>query len=101
MEHLTDTGHQITARKLMEIMLYDNGAANRLEPDTKKRYPNKNFDRVTKACDVFFEAHPTLLTDENLDEIAAGEYNENAEKYGIYPEYKELSDALNEYFDVM
>jgi len=99
MEVSTDVGHQITARKLMHIILYDNGLVNTFEPDTLKQYPVKYFDRITKACEVFFEAHPEFLTDEHLENIAAGELEENLEIYGIYPEYKELDEALNDYHD--
>jgi hypothetical protein len=101
MESKTDIGHQITARKLMHNMLYDNGAVNIHHPDNLKRYPKLIFDRITKACEIFFDAHPEFLTDDDLDDIAGGIEEDNQEKYGIYPEYKMLSDALNEYFDVM
>ena len=101
MEVSTDTGHQITARRLMHIMLYDNGAVNRLEPDNPSKYPKKNFDAITSACEVYFENHPELLTDHNLEEMAAGEYEKNQAKFGVYPEYAALDKALNEYFDVM
>lgn len=101
MEIKTDVGHQITARKLMHIMLYDNGAVNRFEPDGKYKYPKKIFDAITEACELFFDAHPEFLTDEDLDNIAAGEETENEEKYGIFPEYKLLNDVLNDYFEVM
>lgn len=99
MEVATDTGHQITARKLMEIILYDNGLVNRYEPDNISRYPKKYFDWITKACEVFFEAHPEFLTEEHLESIAAGEFEENQEIYGIYPEYAELDNALNNFHD--
>lgn len=101
MEVSTDVGHQITARKLMHIMLYDNGAVSRFEPDGKHKYPKGIFEKVTQCCEEFFEAHPEFLTDDDLDDIAAGEQEENEAKYGIYPEYQPLNDALNEYFDLM
>jgi carotenoid cleavage dioxygenase-like enzyme len=104
MEDMTvtnDRGHQVTARRLMEIMLYDNGAINRLEPDNLRRYPKKNFEAITNACDAFFTAHPDLLTDENTEEIAAGEYEENQTKFGTFKEYTSLDKALNDFFDRM
>lgn len=101
MENPNDTGHQITARKLIEIMLYDNGAVNRLEPDNLKKYPQKLLETLTLACEVFFEKYPELLTDENLEEIAAGELEENEAKFGIYPEYIVLNGILNDYFDII
>jgi hypothetical protein len=101
MEVKTDIGHQITARKLMHIMLYDNGAVIYCEPDGPNRYPKKIFDDITKACEIFFDAHPKFLTDEDLDNIAAGEETENQEKYGIYPEYEHLNNLLNDYFEIM
>jgi hypothetical protein len=101
MESNTDTGYQIVARKLMEIILYDNGAVNRFEPDDNRKYPVSHFNRITQACESLFEAHPSLLTDENLDDIASGEYEENQAKFGAYEEYRELDKALNEFFDII
>ena len=101
MEVTTDTGHEITARKLMHIMLYDNGAVNRFEPDTKSKYPKTHFDAIVRACELFFDNHPEFLTDDDLDNIAAGELTENQEKYGIFPEYQAIDLALNSYFDIM
>lgn len=97
----TDKGHEVTARQLMHNILYDNGAVNRWEPETLKRYPEKHFKAITAACENFFDAHPEFLTDEDLENIAAGELEENKLKYGIHPEYAALDDALNEYFEVM
>lgn len=93
--------HEIIARQLMKIMLYDNGAVNRFEPETEKRYKSKHLKAITNACGVFFIAHPEFITDEDLDSIAAGELTENMEKYGIHPEYEALNNALNDYFEVM
>lgn len=101
MENSQDRGHQITARAIMHNMLYDNGCINRIKPDGLKRYPKKIFNQITKACGLFFEAHPELLTEDNLDEIGCGMEEENEAKFGIYPEYELLNNLLNEYFDIM
>ena len=103
MEVKTDIGHQITARKLMELMLYDNGCVYREggSSDKLSRYPKKHFDAITKACDTFFTNHPEFLTDEDLENITTGEHGEVQDKYGAYPEYKALDEALFEYFEVM
>lgn len=53
-------------------------------------------DKITKL-----KKHPELLTDENLEEIAAGFEEDNEAKFGIYPEYVVLNGVLNDYFDVM
>ena len=92
---------EIIARKLMQIMLYDNGAVNRFEPETEKRYKPKHLKEITRCCHTFFSAHPEFVTDDDLDNMGAGELEENKEKYGIFPEYKELDKALNAYFEVM
>ena len=99
MEVKTDTGYQIVARKLMEHVLYDNGAVDCWHPDNRSMYPKKHFDAITKAAEVYFEAHPEMLTDENLDEIASAGEDENNDKFGIHTEYAELDRVLNEWFN--
>lgn len=101
MEVSTDVGHQITARKLMHIMLYDNGVIIYCEPDNEARYPKFVFDKITKACEVLFDKHPELLTDDNLELIAAGCREDVDKIFKEIPEFENLDKLLNEYFDIM
>lgn len=101
MEVSTDIGHQITARKLMHIMLYDNGAVNRFEPDKTRRYPKPIFDEIIQACSTLFDKHPDLLTDDNLEMIAAGCEDDVKEIFDTIPEYEALNEVLNRYFEIM
>ncbi len=101
MEVSTDIGYQIVARKIMESMLYDNGAVNRLEPDNEKRYPKVIFNEITLVCEKLFEKCPELLNDDNLELIACGCEDDQNELFGKYPEYDVLNEVLNRYFDIM
>lgn len=91
-----DLGHIEIARSLMKDIMYANGMVNRWRPE---KYPKKHVNRIAKSAGIFFDAHPEFLTDDDILNMADGFVEENQEKYGIYPEYKQLSDDLNEYFD--
>lgn len=93
--------YEIIARELMKIMLYDNGAVNRWEPETEKRYKKSHLKAITNGCEDFFSLHPELVTDDHLNNIGAGMEEENDDLYRIYPEFKNLDIALNKYFEVM
>ncbi len=94
--------YEVAARELMKIMLYDNGADyNKMANETEARYKKKYLKLITNACEEFFGKYPQFITDEDFENIAAGELTENQNLYGIYPEYNNLNKALNEYFDVM
>lgn len=101
MEVITDNDYQIVARKMMEILLYDNGGININEPDNLKRYPIFIFDDITVACKIFFGTHPELLTDENLEEICTGEFSKIQNKYSQYSGFKKLDTSLGEFFNIL
>lgn len=91
--------HLEMAKSLMEEMMCCNGAVNIAEPLTDKRFGKPHLYAIARAAGAFFDAHPDLLNDDVINQMADGDWDENQETFGIYPEYKALDDALNEYFD--
>jgi hypothetical protein len=94
-----DLGHLQIAIQMMVNITYDNSMVNRFDPERTSTYPVKYVREISRTAGIYFDAHPELLTDENLDEICCGEETEVAGKFGIHPEYQPMSNALNEFFD--
>ncbi|MBB6236523.1 hypothetical protein HDC90_001135 [Pedobacter sp. AK013] len=86
----------IIAKQLMKEIMYDNGMVDRWHPE---KYPTKWIDRISAPAGVFFDANPEILNNEDIDQMCCGELNENQTKYGSLVGYKELDEALNDYFN--
>lgn len=94
-----DKGHLQIAIQMMVNIIYDNGMVNRFNPEHISTYPTKHVREIARTAGIYFEAHPDLLTDDDLNNICCGEYTENQEKYGIHPEYEAMDNALNSFFN--
>lgn len=94
-----DKGHLQIAIQMMVNIVYDNGMVNRFDPERTSTYPTKYVRDIAINSGKYFDAHPQLLTDENLNDICCGEETELEEKFGIHPEYKQMSDSLNHFFN--
>jgi hypothetical protein len=84
---------------MMVNIVYDNGMVNRLDPERANTYPINHLRAIAISAGKYFDSHPELLTNENLDEICCGEESEAQTKFGFHPEYQAMSDALNNFFD--
>lgn len=93
---MVDPGHIEIARSVMQEIMYDNGMVDRWHPE---KYPKKYVNAIAASAGVFFDAHPGLLTDEDIELICCGEESEVKEKYSGYQEYKQMSIDLNKYFN--
>lgn len=89
----------VIAKHLMAVIIYDNGGINRFQPEIEAMYPIDDVDRISIAAKNFFSVHPEFFNKEDMESICDGEETENEEKYGIYPEYQGLNDALNQFFN--
>lgn len=87
---------QELAVSLLKEIAYDNGFFNRWEPE---RYDAKWINKVGPLAKAFFDANPERLTDDDIEEICAGEESEIDEKYGKLIGFTELDAALDDYFD--
>jgi len=87
---------EIKARRLMQEIQYCNGMVNRFEPES---YPQEWVDKIAPIANKFFELHPDLYDDENIENICDGEYGENQDRYGELEGYKELDEVLGDYFE--
>ena len=88
--------HRDIAIKLMESIMYDNGWVNRLEPE---RFSPPWIKKIVAVAGPFFDRNPELVTDDILDEMGSGDYDEKQEKYGHLEGFAELDEVLNEYFE--
>lgn len=88
--------HIEIAKSLMKEIMFDNGMVDRWHPE---KYPERWVNKIAKSAGVFFDAHPELLTNEDIENICCGEMEENEQKYGSLPEYEQLNKDLNNYFD--
>lgn len=94
-----DKGHLQIAIQMMVNIVYDNGMVHRFDPEHSSTYPLKHVREIALTAGIYFDAHPELLTDEDLEQICCGEESEVQDKFGIHPEYQPMSDALNNFFD--
>lgn len=94
------TGQMITGKpiavKLMHEIAFDNGFFNRWIPE---EYDQKWIDKITPIALNFFAKNPTILTDEHIENICAGEDSEVEKAYGALEGFKELDAVLDEYFN--
>lgn len=90
--------HLEIAKKLMLEILYDNGYIDRWHTE-KSQFSEDWQNKIAPIAGKFFELNPSILTDENIENICCGFVEENEELYGNLEGYKELSDILNEYFN--
>ena len=93
---MLDLGHIEIARSMMKEIMYDIGMVDRWHPE---KYPKKYVNAIAASAGVFFDAHPEILTDDDIYNICCGFVEENQEKYGELPEYKQLDIDLNRYFN--
>lgn len=87
---------QELAKRLMKEIMYDNGMVDRWNTE---QYPQNWVDKIAGPADKFFNANPHCYTDEDIENICAGEYGENQLLYSQLEGYAELEEVLNEYFD--
>ncbi|KAA0126422.1 hypothetical protein FY557_17380 [Chryseobacterium sp. SN22] len=80
----------------MKEIAYDNGFINRWELE---RYDAKWINKIGPLAKAFFDANPERLTDDDIEEICAGEQGEVDETYGNLHGFKELLESLNDYFN--
>lgn len=80
----------------MKMIQYDNGTVNRYNGE---KYPNRWLKKIAPIAGRFFDKHPFLLTDGDIEEICCGEVSEVMEKYCVYEGFQELHGVLDEYFN--
>ena len=94
-----DKGYEEISKSLMLELLYENGYIDRENPESKQ-VSQKWLAKIAPIAGEFFDKHPDLLTDENIEIMAnGGEIGDPNEAFKEYPDIKPLMDILNEYFD--
>ena len=62
-----------------------------------KEFPQEHVDRIKTAAEKFFSSNPEYLDETCLEELGYGS-EKDLEKYRTLKDFKELGDALTEYF---
>jgi len=62
-----------------------------------KEFPKEHVDRIKTAAEKFFSSNPEYLNGTCLEELGYGS-EEDLAKYRNLKDFKELGDALTEYF---
>ena len=93
-----DNGHLEIAKTMMLAILYDNGYINRWRSE-KSQFSVKWQNKIAPVAGKFFDLHPELLTDENIEQICQGEVGETEAMFGKYEGFKELNEILGSYFE--
>lgn len=83
------------AKQLMREVLLDNG----ILPPKPDGYPGKWLLKISPVAYDFFEANPWALTEYHVNQICTGEYGEIEATYGRLAGFKDLSAALDEFFN--
>lgn len=93
-----DNGHVEIAKSLMKEIMYDSGVVDRWHPE---KYPEKWVNKIAPIAGKFFDLHPKLLTNENIELLATGSEECDGTFDGLenYEGFQELNDVLNEYHD--
>lgn len=91
------------AKGLMTNILYDNGYIDRWHSE-ESQISEKWVNIIAPIAGKFFDAHPDLLTEKDIENIASGgiegdEIDDLKVIYKDYPDIQELLDILNEYLD--
>lgn len=94
-DHLTKSDYDEVAKQIMQNMQLDNGYGH----FEGVSYPKKWIEKISKAAQSFFDANPDKFTDEDIENLSCGCYDENVDTYGNLVGYNELDKVLNEYFD--
>jgi len=88
-----DKSWENVAKNLMEYIQYfylRNSLYN-------KEFPQEHVDRIKTAAEKFFSSNPEYLDETCLEELGYGS-EKDLEKYRTLKDFKELGDALTEYF---
>lgn len=87
------------ARKVVEAICGDNGIQPYPLPESLRNIDL--YEAIAAEAENFHEKNPDFVfTDEIIEEMAVGEQNEADEKYMRLPGYEELSEAMNNFFEM-
>lgn len=98
--HFIDKGYLEIAKSLMMAILYDNGYIDRWHSE-ESQFSTKWQNKIAPFAGRFFDLHPELLTDNNINVLSMGSDECDGSFDGLenYEGFNELSDILNKYYD--
>lgn len=96
-----ETVRQVALHMMEQVML-DNGAINRLEPDGKYRYPQKHINAISAAYEEFQRLHPKEFETEASTEVIIGLIIDHPgdEDMG-FEGMPQIDKALTDFFEIM
>lgn len=89
------------AKKLIDVLIYDNDYVNRMTPLDESRHYGNWIDYVAKS--VIFPDRDKEWWDkeDRIDIFAVGDYHDKEDMIRNYPSLRELDTVLNEYYDYL
>jgi hypothetical protein len=91
-----DKGNEEIAKSIMLEIQYDNGVIDRYNPEY---ISPKWLELISEKAGAFFDLHPELLTDENIELICLGNDDGHFEGFNEIEGYSELNKVLDDFFD--
>ena len=93
-----DNGHLEIAKTMMLAIMYDGGYVDRFHSE-KSQFSKKWQNKIAPVAGKFFDLHPELLTDENIELMCIDEESEMEAMFEKYEGFHELNKILNDYFN--
>ncbi len=90
---MNQTTAQNIAKKLMDVIFYDNGYNH---GGNKQTYPEPFLTKIASAVEPILNKQPELFSDSNIELLGAGDRDEAAK---IFNTAAGLEEALTDYFD--
>lgn len=89
----------LIARYMIRLIMYDNGAINRNQPDDESRYPENHVINIAFCCAGFFRYNPDMYTEEIINTLCIGDEDDVEKLFFDKTNFKYLHQSLNNYFN--
>jgi hypothetical protein len=89
------------AKKLIDVLIYDNDYVNRMTPLDESRHYGNWIDYVAKSVTFPDDDKKWWDKEDRIDIFAVGDYHDKEDMIKNYPSLRELDTALNKYYDYL
>lgn len=89
------------AKKLIDVLIYDNDYVNRMTPLDESRHYGNWIDYVAKKVTFPDNDKEWWDKEDRIDIFAVGDYDDKEDMIKNYPSLREVDTVLNEYYDYL